>query len=108
RTAGRGHLGRDLGGLLLGLLVGRRALGEMGGALLVDPFVHRLPGGKHRHDQREGEDQLGPRPDAALATSGAYGSSNRSVRHLADPPAFMNSESGVCTTSNFFAPSAFT
>ena len=29
-----------------------------------------------------------------------HGSSSLSVRHLADPPAFMNSESGVCTTSN--------
>ena len=36
------------------------------------------------------------------------GSSSLSVRHLAEPPAFMNSESGVCTTSKPRRPSAST
>src|SRR6185437_5206647 len=73
------------------LAVGRRLLGVVRDALLVHPFVERRPhsrgsgGGEERRDQ---------------------GSSSRKVRHLALPPAFMNSDNGVCTTSKPFAPSA--
>src|SRR6185503_1780379 len=70
-----------------GLPVRRRLLGGVRDARLVPPLV-------------EGGARLGPGDEAHGGhDAAAHGSSSRSVRPLALPPAFLNSESGICTTS---------